>query len=74
MSMTKEPDTMIYKVVVSEDRHYSIWPAYKQNAPGWTEAGKQGTKVECLNYIHQIWTDMRPHSLREAMAQSHKQA
>ncbi len=61
MSIGTEQDATVYKVVVSDGRHYSIWPAHKQNALGWNEAGKHGTKVECLAYINQIWTDMRPY-------------
>ena len=72
MKLETELDSHIYKVVVSAEKHYSIWPAYKQNALGWSEAGKQGTKVECLAYINQIWTDMRPKSLRETMTHMQK--
>lgn len=56
-------ETLIYKVVISEEAHYSVWPAYKANAAGWNDAGKQGSKVECLNYINDIWSDVRPNHL-----------
>lgn len=60
-------DQRIYKVVVNHEQQYSIWPADRDTPPGWTDAGMSGTKVECLNYIREVWTDMRPPSLRRAM-------
>ena len=57
----------VYKVVVNHEEQYSIWPADRENALGWTDAGKSGTKDECLAYIEEVWTDMRPLSLRREM-------
>jgi len=58
-------DKTIYKVVVNHEEQYSIWPAHRENALGWRDAGKTGTKEECLAYIKEVWTDMRPLSLRK---------
>lgn len=60
-------DTTIYKVVVNHEEQYSIWPEYKENPLGWKDAGKVGPKAECLAYIKEVWTDMRPLSLRKKM-------
>ncbi len=60
-------DTTIYKVVVNHEEQYSIWPAHRDLPNGWTEAGKQGLKQECLAFIRDAWTDMRPLSLRKEM-------
>jgi MbtH protein len=60
-------DKTIYKVVVNHEEQYSIWPAHRENALGWNDAGKSGTKEECLAYIKEVWTDMRPLSLRKKM-------
>ena len=60
-------DRTIYKVVVNHEEQYSIWRANKENALGWKDAGKSGTKQECLDYIKEVWTDMRPLSLRRKM-------
>jgi MbtH protein len=60
-------DTTIYKVVMNHEEQYSIWPADRENALGWNDAGKTGTKAECLAYIEEVWTDMRPLSLRKKM-------
>jgi MbtH protein len=56
-----------YTVVVNHEEQYSIWPAYKDLPLGWSPAGPTGPKAECLAYIEEVWTDMRPLSLRRAM-------
>ena len=56
-----------YKVVINHEEQYSIWPADRDNAPGWKDAGKQGSKQDCLEHIGRVWTDMRPLSLRKRM-------
>ncbi len=58
----------IFKVVLNHEEQYSIWPSYRDNPPGWRDAGKSGSKEECLAYIKEVWTDMRPLSLRQKMA------
>jgi len=63
----EEEDKTIYKVVMNHEEQYSIWPEYKENPPGWNDVGKVGPKAECLAYIKEVWTDMRPLSLRKKM-------
>lgn len=63
----EQEDTRIYKAVVNHEEQYSIWIADRELPLGWREAGKSGTKAECLAYIEEIWTDMRPLSLRKKM-------
>ncbi len=70
MSTEEREDTMQYKVVLNHEEQYSIWPADRENALGWKDAGKSGSKEECLAYIEEVWTDMRPLSLRKQMEQS----
>ncbi len=65
-----EDDGITYKVVLNHEEQYSIWPVHRDNPLGWRDEGKEGTKTECLDHIEVIWTDMRPLSLRKAMAQS----
>lgn len=67
MSHREDSDETIYKVVISHDEQYSIWPAHKAPALGWSETQTQGTKLECLAFIKDAWTDMRPKSLRDKM-------
>ena len=67
MNTDDRQDETIYRVVYNQEQQYSIWPTNKVNPPGWTDAGKSGTKAECLAYIKEIWIDMRPLSLRKKM-------
>ena len=67
MSAADNEDTTIYKVVVNHEEQYSIWPDYRPVPAGWREAGKTGLKADCLAYIKEVWTDMRPLSLRKIM-------
>ena len=57
----------IFRVLINHEEQYSIWPEWKEIPAGWREAGRQGTKDECLAYIKEVWTDMRPLSLRKRM-------
>jgi MbtH protein len=70
MYQEDKEDTTIYKVVVNHEKQYSIWVADRENALGWKDAGKSGSKQECLEYIKEVWTDMRPLSLRKKMAET----
>jgi MbtH protein len=70
MDRDDREDTGIYKVVVNHEEQYSIWPVERANALGWRDAGKSGTKAECLSYIKEVWTDMRPLSLRRKMEEA----
>ena len=65
-------DTTTYKAVINHEEQYSIWPADRENPLGWRDAGKSGTKAECLEYIKEVWTDMRPLSLRKHMEEMAK--
>ncbi len=60
-------DLTVYNVVVNHEEQYSIWPADRELPPGWREGGKRGTQEECLAFIKEVWTDMRPLSLRKKM-------
>ncbi len=74
------PDDRNYKVVINHEEQYSIWPAGREAPRGWKDipmpevtgfvkAGQpMGTKAECLRYIEEVWTDMRPLSLHKEMA------
>lgn len=49
-----------YLVVISEERRYSIWPAFRAIPWGWTATGFRGAREECLAHIASVWTDLRP--------------
>ena len=69
MSVTsdRDRDSSVYRVVVNDEEQYSIWPDGRDIPAGWREAGCRGTKDECLAYVKEVWTDMRPLSLRKHM-------
>ncbi len=70
MNREEQEDKTIYKVVVNHEEQYSIWPADRESPPGWRDVGKSGPKEECLAYIKEVWTDMRPLSLRKKMEEA----
>jgi MbtH protein len=65
-----EEDKTTYKVVLNHEEQYSLWPVDRANPPGWRDAEKSGSKSECLAYIKEVWTDMRPLSLRKRMEET----
>ena len=65
--MPEQEDSTIYIVVVNHEEQYSIWPNYKEIPAGWKPAGFEGEKSKALAWIKEVWTDMRPLSLRRQM-------
>lgn len=65
--MAFDREDALYKVLINQQEQYSLWPDYKAVPAGWRETGKQGSKADCLAYVEQVWTDMRPLSLRQKM-------
>ena len=70
MQRQKREYVPVYDVVVNAEEQYSIWSIDKAMAPGWRAVGIRGAEAECLAYIEQVWTDMRPLSLRKRMSAS----
>lgn len=68
MNRSDEEDNRKYRVVVNDEGQYSIWLAHKPVPAGWQSVGEPGPKADCLAYIEENWTDMRPRSLVERMA------
>ncbi|MEU6406695.1 MbtH family protein [Streptomyces sp. NPDC046985] len=66
--MPETEDLRTYLVVLNDEEQYSIWPADREVPDGWRTEGTQGPKADCLARIEEVWTDMRPRSVREAMA------
>jgi MbtH protein len=70
LSLDEREDTTIYEAVVNHEEQYSIWPADRELPLGWNKAGKSGLKPEVLAWIEEVWTDMRPLSLRKKMQEA----
>lgn len=68
------PHTELWRVVINLEDQYSIWPTNKEIPFGWKSEGTIGAKEECLNHIKKIWTDMRPHSLKEIEREQNTEA
>ncbi|MER6618271.1 MbtH family protein [Streptomyces rishiriensis] len=63
-------DERTYSVVLNDEEQYSIWPADREPPAGWRKDGVEGPKDVCLAHIEEVWTDMRPLSLRRRMAEN----
>jgi MbtH protein len=64
MEETAEP---LFRVVVNHEEQYSVWAADLDVPAGWRPVGEPRPRKECLDHIAEVWTDMRPLSLRRAM-------
>jgi len=63
--MANEADS--YYVVVNDEEQYSIWREELGLPAGWRAVGPARPRQECLAHIDEVWTDMRPASVRRHM-------
>lgn len=70
MSTDETEDQTIYSVVINHEEQYSIWLTDRALPAGWHAVGVNGPKEECLAYIKETWTDMRPLSVRKLMEET----
>ena len=68
MSNPFDDDEAKFFVLVNEERQYSLWPVFADVPAGWTIVYGEEDRKNCLAYIEESWTDMRPKSLADAMA------
>ncbi|TDD94833.1 MbtH family protein [Actinomadura rubrisoli] len=68
--MSEQDAAVQYLVVLNDEEQYSIWWADRELPAGWRAEGFEGVKDECLAHIDEVWTDMRPLSLRRSMEQA----
>jgi MbtH protein len=68
--MNASEEATRYRAVVNLEEQYSIWLEDRPIPSGWRDGGKTGTKEECLAFIKEVWTDMRPLTLRKLMSKS----
>lgn len=66
--MAFDDETTAFRVVRNAEEFHSIWPLHRPVPAGWVDVGFSGTKAACLDHIEAVWTDMRPLSLRRALA------
>jgi uncharacterized protein YbdZ (MbtH family) len=67
MSVDIKDELKTHRVVINSEEQYSIWPLDRELPHGWSEVGRTGPVSDCLAYIAEVWTDMRPLSLRRHM-------
>ncbi len=58
------PQAAMYKAVVNLEGQYALWPTDRDNAPGWSDAGPDGSEEDVLAQIATAWTNMIPLSAR----------
>ncbi|PYC16941.1 MbtH family protein [Pseudomonas mosselii] len=68
--MFDDNDQITFCVVLNDEEQYSIWPQNRELPAGWRAEGTSGTRQACLDHIDQVWTDMRPLSLRRWMQEN----
>lgn len=67
MTSCFDREDTIFRVLVNHEEQYSLWPEWKAIPAGWRDTGVQGEKATCVAHVDQVWTDMRPLSLRRFM-------
>jgi MbtH protein len=72
MANFDDDDQALYHIVINHEEQYSIWFADREPPLGWKVVGSAGRKQDCLDRINELWTDMRPLSLRQAMEAAEK--
>ncbi len=62
---TEQTESPLYDVVINGEEQYALWPAERDVPAGWKRTGRRGPREECLAYVAEVWTDMRPRSVRQ---------
>jgi uncharacterized protein YbdZ (MbtH family) len=57
-----------FLVLINHEEQYSLWPDFAAVPEGWTVVLGPSDRTEALAFIDRVWTDLRPRSLREALA------
>ncbi|MCF3178964.1 MbtH family protein [Streptomyces polychromogenes] len=52
-----------FVVLVNDEGQHSLWPAARTVPAGWTSVFGRDTRQNCLAYVEENWTDLRPASL-----------
>jgi MbtH protein len=65
---TDETESRVFIVLKNAEEQFSLWPKGKEIPKGWTSVGMEGSEDACSKYVDEVWTDMRPLSLRKRMS------
>lgn len=56
-----------FYVLTNDEGQHSLWPVFVPVPSGWQVVFGENGHAECVAYVEENWTDMRPVSLRLAM-------
>nr|WP_281393424.1 MbtH family NRPS accessory protein [Kutzneria kofuensis] len=59
-----DDDARHHLVLVNDEDQHSLWPCVAEAPAGWAVVHGPASRAECLAYVEQNWTDIRPRSLR----------
>ncbi|MCX5582008.1 MbtH family protein [Streptomyces erythrochromogenes] len=57
-----------FYVLVNDEGQHSLWPSFAEIPAGWSVVFGEESRQLCLEHVEANWTDLRPKSLRDAMA------
>ncbi|CFB07155.1 mycobactin NRPS accessory protein MbtH [Mycobacterium tuberculosis] len=64
-----DDDNGAFFVLVNDEAQHSLWPVFADIPAGWRVVHGEASRAACLDYVEKNWTDLRPKSLRDAMAE-----
>ncbi|GAB7144221.1 MbtH family protein [Mycobacterium riyadhense] len=64
-----DDDNGTFFVLINDEEQHSLWPTFAEIPEGWRVVYGEAQRDACLTYIDENWTDIRPKSLREKLAQ-----
>jgi len=53
----------MYRVLVNDAGHRSLWPAFARVPAGWRVMHEEDSRDACLRYIAADWTDLKAKTL-----------
>jgi MbtH protein len=56
-----------FLVLVNDEDQHSLWPAFADVPAGWRKVFGEASRADCLAYVEEHWTDIRPKSLRDRL-------
>ncbi|MFE1312898.1 MbtH family protein [Streptomyces sp. NPDC058755] len=57
-----------FYILANDEEQHSLWPTFAEVPAGWRIVFGESDRASALEYVEQNWPDIRPRSLREAMA------
>lgn len=64
-----DDDNGAFFVLVNDEDQHCLWPVFADIPAGWRVVHGEASRAACLDYVEKNWTDLRPKSLRDAMAE-----